>query len=145
MITELTRLCTSCRATLPEPPAPPACARCGTVHVPQIAGWDPRLAFFLSAAFTSRGAFHGHYSAQAAHEFLLRQVFNFAGRGTIGHPFGSLGLSAESPAVAIYPHAVKMAAHWRAIGAPLQHDLLLRIGAETGLIPSTHPLLKRAS
>lgn len=145
MITELTRQCVSCRTVLPEPPAAPACGKCGTLHVPHFTDWDPRLPYFLAAAFASRGSFHEHYSPQAAHEFLLRQVFNYAGTGKFGHPFGSIRLTAESPAVEIYPYAVKLAAHWRANGAKLEHDLLLRVGHAAGLIPSTHPLLQRAS
>lgn len=143
-ITEFTRLCTSCRATLPDPPAPPACARCGTLHVLRYTEWDARLEDFLPAVIASRAMFHEHYTPQAAREFMLRQVFNYAGTGKYGHPFGSIGLSAESPAVEIYPHAVTLAKRWCVSGAKLEHDLLLKVGAAAGLIPTTHPLLKRA-
>lgn len=69
-------------------------------------------------------------------------TFNYAGAGTSGHPFGSLGITTETPAVDLYPHAVKLAVHWRSLGAPLTHDLLIQIGHGAGLIPSTHPLLR---
>jgi hypothetical protein len=144
MITELTRLCPSCRATLPDPPAPAVCPRCATVAVPHVRDWDPRVRYFLMAAYASRHAFLSFDSAQAAHEKLLMGVIAWAGEGKHGHPFGHLGITCETRAADCYPLALQLAIHWRAIGAPLEHDLLLRIGRETKLIPETHPLLKRA-
>lgn len=142
MITELTRLCTSCRALLPDPPAVPACPKCGALHVPLIAAWDPRVQYFLAACYTSRHAFLSFDSAQLAMEKLLQVTFNYAGSGP--NPFGHLRVNHATPAVQLYPMAVQLAAHWRSVGAPIGHDLLERVGREAGLILASFPT-RRAS
>jgi hypothetical protein len=109
MITELTRLCPSCRATLPDPPAPAVCPRCATVAVPHIRDWDPRVRYFLTAAYASRHAFLSFDSAQAAHEKLLMSVIAWAGEGKFGHPFGHLGITCETRAADCYPLALQLA------------------------------------
>jgi hypothetical protein len=138
MITAATRLCHACHAVLPDP-APPACPACDTVTLADHTEWDPRVRYFLAAAFLSKHALGAGRHQQTAWEDVLRMIAQSG--GAHANPFL---LRWSSPAIDCYPIAVKLAVHWRSTGAPMVPDLLEMVGRGAGLIAPGFPQ-RRAS
>lgn len=135
MLTATTRACHACHAVLPDPPAPPTCLKCGTVALAHHVQWDPRVRYFLAAAYLGRHALGAGRSEQDAWERALQSLLAGVG-GSQPNPFH---LRFEAPAVECYPLAVTLAVHWRSIGAPITPDLIDHVGRSAGLIAPTFP------
>lgn len=140
MLSPATRLCAKCKAILPDPPAEQVCPKCGAAAIAHHAAWDPRLRYFLAAAFFSKHGIGNGRTEQFAWEDSLRALIAGAG-GKGPSPFG---MRFEAPAMDCYPIALQLALHWRTTGALIVPDLIDVTGRSAGLIAPDFPQ-RRAS
>jgi hypothetical protein len=118
-ITASTRLCTSCRAILPDAGAP-VCAHCGKVAIPLVADWPQAMRRYLTLLTVADASspFTNH-TDQQRWQWLLLSRFRL-------RQYGSLIVPLAASADDCYPVAIRALEAWENAGRPSDFDAVIR-------------------